>query len=125
MRRVRVVTSALAVMLLGVVLPAHATTVTNSTSGSLDVEPDHVIDTSGDRRPDDVEYRVVRLEIGGAMFELEGVSLGPGQPSSPKDELAPPASITAATPPPSMLLLVGTGLAGLAGLVRRRLVRRH
>ena len=35
------------------------------------------------------------------------------------------SSVTTATPPPSMLLLVGTGLTGLAGMVRRRLARRQ
>jgi len=63
--------------------------------------------------------------IGGVIDELTSVPLDLALPSPKHDDASPQASITAATPPPSMLLLVGTGLTGLAGMVRRRLTRRN
>ncbi|PYO02295.1 MAG: hypothetical protein DMD91_04620 [Candidatus Rokuibacteriota bacterium] len=98
MKRVLVVAGAVVVMLTGAVTPAHATTATYSTSSPLDVE-----------------LRVID--------EPTSVSLDQAPPS-PNHDRAPRTSMKAATPP-SMLLLVGTGLTGLAGMVRRRLARRH
>ncbi len=124
MRRLLVVAGAMAVMLTGARALAHATKVTYSTTSSLDVERDDVVITQTDPSSSgEVKFRLV--EIGGVIDELTSVPLDLALPSPNHDDASPQASITAATPPPSMLLLVGTGLTGLAGMVRRRLTRRN
>ena len=105
------VVAAMAVMLTGAVAPAHATTLTYSTRSSLDVGSDHVtLGTAPGPSSSDME--------------LESLALDLVPPTSNHDSSRQP-SITTATPPPSMLLLVGAGLTGLAGMVRRRLARRQ
>ena len=145
MRRSLVVAGALAVMLMGAVVPAQATTVTDAAMSSFDVENDSVLliaqtdpssgtentadildgTISEDSNQSEVDYRLAHVGIGGAVYEIESVSPDLIPSSSNHDEAPRPAGITAATPPPSMLLLVGTGLTGLAGMLRRRLARRH
>ena len=105
-----VVAGVVAVTLTGAMTPAHATTMTSSTTTSLDVESDPVTLMARTAPPSsDVELKSVAQDLAPAS----------------NHEASRQSSMTTATPPPSMLLLVGTGLTGLAGMVRRRLARRH
>jgi len=104
-----VVAGVVAVTLTGAMAPAHAT-MTSSTTTSLDVESDPVtLMARTAPTSSDVELKSVAQDLA---------------PASTHDA-SRQSSMTTATPPPSMLLLVGTGLTGLAGMVRRRLARRH
>src|SRR5262249_33400821 len=109
--RWRVVVGVLAVTLTGAMAPAQATPMTSSATTSLDTESDHVtlLARTALASPSDVELESFARDLA---------------PASNHDA-SRQSSMTTATPPPSMLLLVGTGLTGLAGMVRRRLARRH
>jgi microcystin-dependent protein len=105
-----VVAGVVAVTLTSAMAPAHATTPTSSITTSLDVESDPVT-------------LVARMAATSSDVELE--RFAQGRAPATNHDASRQSSMTTATPHPSMLLLVGTGLTGLAGMVRRRLARRH
>ena len=101
----------MAVSVMGAMAPAHATTLTFSAARPLDVESDQV-------------RLVVQTAPVSSDLERESLALELAPPTASQDA-SRQSSMMTATPPPSVLLLVGAGLTGLAGMVRRRLARRH
>jgi hypothetical protein len=64
------------------------------------------------------------LAVRADTIEVASGTLAAVPSASSTDDDAFPALLTVAAEP-STLLLVGTGVAGLAGMVRRRLIRRR
>src|SRR5262245_49353359 len=132
MRRMFDVATVMTIMLLGTFVVAHATAMPMSilvtkidpTSGPamLDGVLDATLAPGAHAAPE--VFGLDRIEIGGVMHPLAPSSLVSVPPASISDDEALPARLTVAAEP-STLLLVGTGVAGLAGMVRRRLARRR
>src|SRR5437867_12067046 len=95
----------MAVALMGATAPAHATTQTFSAASSLDVESEQV-------------RLIVQMAPVSSDLERDSLALELAPPTASQDA-SRQASMRAATPPPSELLLVGTGRTAPPGRALR------
>jgi len=132
MRRMLEAATVMTMMLVGTIVPVGATVMPMSilvTKTDPTSEPETlagILDgtIAAGAHATTMALGVDRLEIGGVTSVLAPSSLASVPLASDRDDEAFPAFLTVAAEP-STLLLVGTGVAGLAGMVRRRLARRR
>ena len=118
MRRMFVLASVMTSVLLGTMSPAHATVMPMSILVTK-IDP-----TSEPAMLDGILDATIAARAHTTQVALAPSSLAARPSASGPDDEAFPALLTVAAEP-STLLLVGTGVAGLAGMVRRRLARRR
>jgi len=97
-------------------------TVPSAGSGSVSGTMDGTI--SANSSTGQVDFSVTHVDIGLVSYDVRSNPLDLVPPSTNNGDATVQARVTV-TPEPSTLVLVGSGITGLAGMVRRRLARRQ